>query len=354
VEETMKIKTSAAIAALPLAAAAFAVFSAQAQEQQTVAVASYGGAYQDALRKAFYDPTQEELGIEIRDYTLTGIADLRTQVNANAVEWDIVELYSGQCQQAANEGLLEPLDYSVITNTEGIPEHLVQDHWVGFTAYSTVLAWNTDVYGDNPPKNWADFWNTEEFPGTRSLGGYGLSTNAEIALLADGVAKEEMYPINVDRALSKLEEIKPAIVSWWTSGAQAGQLALNQEADMLAIWVARIEAAMEEGAPYDYTYEQGIMDIECLVVPKGAPNKELAMKVINSFVDPELQANLPQYVAYGPVNQDAYETGKITPDLLENANTRPDNLDKQVIQDKPYWAEHGQATQERWDAFMQQ
>lgn len=325
----------------------------RAYPQESVGVASYGGAYQEALRKAFYTPTEQALGVKINEFTLSSIADIRTQVNANAVEWDVVELYSGQCQQAANEGLLEPLDYNVIKNTGGISKDLVNPHWVGFTAYSTVLAWNKDVYGQNPPKSWADFWNLEDFPGTRALSGYGLSTNAEIALLADGVPMDQIYPIDVDRALNKLAEIKDETI-WWQSGAQAAQLAQSGEADMLAIWVARIEAAIAEGAPYDFTYNEGVIDVECLVVPKGAPNKEAAMRVINSFLDPQLQADLPKYVSYGPINQDAYKTGKITPEQVAKANTSPENLAKQLVQDKPWWAENGQATQERWDAFLQQ
>ncbi len=340
----------AALAATSLLALA-AVGPAVAEE--SLAVASYGGAYQDALRKSFYDPTAEALGIEIKDYTLSSIADVRTQVKAGAVEWDIVELYSGQCQQAANEGLVMPLDYNVI-ETDGIPEELVQSHWVGFTAYSTVLAWNTEVYGDNPPKSWADFWDVEAFPGTRALGGYGISTNAEIALQADGVARDAIYPVDLDRAFDKMREIKPHITAFWTSGAQAGQFALNEEADMLSIWVARIDAAIKEGAPYDFTYEGAVLDVECLVVPVGAKNPELAMQAINLFLTADQQANLPQYVPYGPVNTKAYETGKISEDMLEYANSTPENLAKQVIQNKAYWAENGQAAQEQWDAFMQE
>ena len=68
-----------------------------------------------------------------------GISDVRTQVKSGAIQWDIVELYGGQCQQAAAEGLVEPLDYSVI-NADGVPKDLADPHWIGFTAYSTVLA----------------------------------------------------------------------------------------------------------------------------------------------------------------------------------------------------------------------
>jgi putative spermidine/putrescine transport system substrate-binding protein len=278
---------------------------------------------------------------------------VRTQVKAGDVQWDIVELYSGQCQQAADEGLLEPLDYNVI-KADGIPKELVQSHWIGFTAYSTVMAWNKNVYKGNPPKTWADFFDTKNFPGTRAMSGYGTETNAEAALMADGVAKDELYPLDLDRAFKKLEAFKPEVTVWWQSGAQQAQLAQNEEVDMIAIWVSRIDAAIKAGAPFEYTYNQGIMDVECLVIPKGSKKKDLAMKAIADFVSPEFQADLPKYIPYGPANQKAYETGKITPEMIKNSVTSPENLAMQVIMDKPWWAANGQAAQERWDAFIQQ
>jgi putative spermidine/putrescine transport system substrate-binding protein len=345
----MKQAMRAALVALPFAASLSASI---AKAQDAIAVASYGGAYQEALRKAFYDPTEKKLGLKIKDHTLSGIADLRRQVKANAVEWDVVELYSGQCQQAAHEGLIEPLDYTVITNTKGIPPELVKRHWVGFTAYSTVLAWNQNVY-KTPPQNWADFWDTKKFPGTRALNATNLYTNSEIALLADGVTSDKLYPVDMDRALRKLEAIKPSVVAWWDSGTQAAQLALKQEADMLSIWVARIEAAIEQGAPYAFTYNQAIMDIECLVVPRGAPHKELAMKAINSFLDPELQADILKYVSYGPANRQAYDTGKISKDMMERSNTSPENYKKHHLHNKEHWTEHHHKSHELWDQFLQ-
>lgn len=325
--------------------------TAPALAQDTLAVASDGGVYQDAERKAFYEPAAKALGITIKDYTLNDITDIRAQVKAGAVQWDVAEIWGGLCEQAANEGLTEPLDYSVI-KTDGIPKNLVHPNWIGITGYTTVLAYNKDKYGSNPPKSWADFFDTKKFPGTRAL--YAGPDSAEIALMADGVPMDKIYPIDLDRAFKKLAEIKPNIVSWWSSGSQAMQLAKSQEADMLSIWVARIDAAIKDGAPYAYTYNQGLFDVDCLVVPKGAKHKDLAMKAINLFVSPDLQANMPQYVPYGPVNQKAFETGKVTSAMTENSNTAPKNFSLQLVLDKAWWAANGQKAQERWDAFQQQ
>lgn len=338
-----------------IAAATACIAALPAHADETVSYASYGGAYQEGVRKAILDHLPADQGITVVDYVLSGgISDVRTKVKANANDLDVVELYGGYCDTAAKEGLLVPLDYSKIPNAAGIPENLRHEYWVGFTAYSTVLAYNTDVYGNNPPKNWADFFDVEKFPGTRAVGGTYPSTNMEIALMADGVPKEEVYPLDMDRSMKKWAEFKPNITVSWSSGAQATQLATAQEADMLTIWAARIEAAIKEGAPYAYTLNDAVMDVECLVVPKGSPNPEGAMRLINNLLDPKYQANLPDFIPYGPMNQDAFKLGLISPEKAAKVVTSTDNLKLQLITDMSYWAEHVNEAQTKWDAVMLQ
>ncbi len=338
-----------------LLAASACVLAMPAAAEETVAYASWGGAYQEGVRKAILDHLPGDHGMKVVDYVMSGgIRDIRTKVKANAVDIDVAELYGGLCDTAAREGLLEKLDYSKIPNAAGIPEHLRNEYWVGFTAYSTVLAWNKDVYGDKPPQNWADFFDVEKFPGTRAISGTSPSTNMEIALMADGVPKDQIYPIDMDRAMKKWVDFKDNITVRWSSGAQATQLATAQEVDMLTIWAARIEAAMKEGAPYAYTLTDAVMDVECLLVPKGSPNPEGAMRLVNHLLDPKYQANLPDFIPYGPLNQDAFKQGLISPDKAARVVTSNDNIAKQLITNMPYWAEHVAEAQTRWDAGMLQ
>lgn len=345
-EEKMKIR-----AVLTMTTCALAI---PAMAEETVSYASYGGAYQEGVRKAILDHLPADHGMTVVDYVLAGgIRDLRTKVKANVVDIDVAELYGGLCDMAVQEDLIEPLDYSLIPNAAGIPEHLRKEHWVGFTAYTTVLAWNTDVYGDNPPQSWADFFDVEKFPGTRATGFSTPQTNLEMALSADGVPKDEIYPIDMDRGFAKWAEFKPNITVGWMTGAQATQLATSQEVDMLALWAARIEAAIEEGAPYAYTLNDAVMDVECLVVPKNSPNREGAMRLINHLLDPKYQANLPDYIPYGPMNQDAFKSGLIPPEKAERIVTSTENLAKQLITDMGWWAQHTTEAQARWDSTMQ-
>ena len=335
--------------------AMLALMAGSAMAEEKVSYASYGGAYQEGIRKAILDHLPKEQGMTVTDYVLAGgIRDIRTKVRANAVDIDVAELYGGLCDLAGKEDLLVPLDYSKIPNAAGIPEHLRNKYWVGFTAYTTVLAYNKNVYGDKGPQNWTDFFDTEKFPGSRAISGNSPATNMEIALMADGVAKDKIYPVDMDRAMAKWSKLKPAISVQWASGAQATQLATSEEVDMLSIWAARIDAAIKEGAPYTYKLDDAVMDVECLVIPKNSPNPEGAMKLVNHLLDPKYQANLPNFISYGPMNQDAFKQGLVPADKAAKIVTSTENLKKQLVTNMPYWAEHNEEAQAKWDKAMMQ
>jgi putative spermidine/putrescine transport system substrate-binding protein len=327
-------------------------FGQGAAAQDTITFTSFGGAFQEAQRKAQLDPTEEQLGITILEDTLTGIAEVRAQVLAGAVTWDIVDLGLADCETAEREGILEPLDYDIIS-LEGFAEAAYSEAWAGTIYFTTALAYNTDTFGDNPPRTWADFWDVENFPGARSLRNNPVAT-LEIALLADGVPKDELYPLDVDRAFAKMEEIKPHIAVWWTSGAQSAQLLADGEVDMISMWNGRIDALLAEGLPVDFTFNEGIAALDCLAIPKGAPNKDLAMRALAVMLAPEQQANIPQYINYGPTTSLAFDLGVITEEQMKISPSAPDNLAVQAITDANWWAENRAAVQERWDAFITQ
>lgn len=323
-----------------------------AAAQTTITFASFGGAYQAAQRKALLDPIEKALGIVIKEDTLTGLADVRAQVGANAVKWDVADLGAASCARGGAEGLFEPLDYKVI-NTDGIDKAMWHKDWIGVIYYSTVIAWNTQKYGQNGPQSWADFWDTKKFPGTRSLS-RGAGETFEIALMADGVDPAKLYPLDVDRALKSLARIKPSVVAWWASGAQSAQLLKDGEADIVAIWNGRAGAVIKDGAKAAITYNQGIFNADCLVIPKGSKNVALAQKVIALMVSPELQANIPALIDYGPINSKAFDTGKIPPAAVANINSSPANAAKQTYMNFDYWRENLAKLTERMDAFLQQ
>jgi len=321
-----------------------------AQAEDSVTVVSWGGSFQAAQAKAFYEPAAKALGITIKEDTTNGMADVRAQVQSGNPTWDVVELGSNSCVQLKEEGMIEPLDYSVI-DTDGIPKGIIDSHWIGIIFYSTVLGYQTDAFKDGGPKSWADFFDAKKYPGLRSMYRRPYGT-LEIALMADGVPIDEVYPLDVDRAFKKLETIKDDVGLWWKSGAQSAQLVKDAEVEMLSVWNGRIGNAIKDGAKANIVWDQAVLDFDCLVVPKGAPNKELAMKVINEMLKPENQAALPQYINYGPVNLKAFDTGIIEPELAKALPSSPEIAKNSLIFNPNWWLGKNDELIERMDLFM--
>lgn len=324
-------------AAWPVAAAMLAAATAgSASAQDRVSFAGYGGEPQKVQTKAFFEPAAKALGVTVLQDSHGGYAKIKAQVLSGSPGFDLVALGCAEGARAAKEGLLEPIDYSLIPNAKDIDPRLRAEHTVGEWTFSTVMVWNTKTV-KTPPATWAEFWDVKKFPGRRALGGNARQM-LEIALLADGVAADKLYPIDLDRAFKKLEQIKPHLTLWWSSGAQSVQLLTDGEIDLQAIWNGRAQAAIDGGAAAAYTYNQGIYDVECFMVLKGSKSKANAMKIINVMLDPKNQATAASLIDYGPVNPKAYDTGIIPADRLKRLPSAPENLKQQALLDAAWYA----------------
>lgn len=334
-----------------LLAAATALASLSAASAEDLTIAGLGGNLQADLAKTLFEPAAEKAGITLSQASHDGIAGVRVQVQSGKPGWDVAHLGADDCAVGAKEGLFEPIDYSVV-NADGIPDGAKGKYWVGTNTYSVVLAWRTDKYGANPPKDWKDFWNVEAFPGRRALSVYPAEM-MEIALLADGVAHKDIYPLDTKRSLAALAKIKPNVGVWWSSGAQSAQLLKDGEVDMEAIWGSRIANVIKDGAPVAFTYQDAILGVGCVAILKGSPNVAAAQKFVAGIVSPEIQARIPTMMGYyGPANKKAFEVGNIPADIVAKSNMSPENVAKQLLIDTGWWADHIQDVQEDYKNMM--
>ncbi|WP_082143766.1 ABC transporter substrate-binding protein [Nitratireductor soli] len=334
-----------------LAATAMAVAISTAHGADTLTIAGLGGKLQDDLTATLFAPAAEKAGVELRGQSHDGLAGVRVQVQSGSPGWDVAHLGAEDCAIGAGEGLFEPIDYQVV-DADGIAESARGENWVGTNTYSVVLAWRTDKYGDNPPKDWKDFWDVEAFPGRRALSVYPQEM-MEIALLGDGVAREDVYPLDTERSLAALEKIKPHIGVWWSSGAQSAQLIKDGEVDMEAIWGSRVAGVIADGAPVAFTYQDGVIGFGCVAVLKGSKNVEAAQKLIANIVSPEIQARIPTMMSYyGPANRKAFEVKEFPADVIAQSNASPENAGRQIVMQPNWWAEHNQDVREDYKNLM--
>jgi putative spermidine/putrescine transport system substrate-binding protein len=222
---------------------------------ESLRIVSWGGAYQKGQSVGIFQPAAKAMGITVKEDTYGGISDVKLMVKSGADKFDIFSSGAGGCASGGAEGLLEKLDYSVIDVSNHLP-NMYSDYCAGADIFSVVAAWNTDTYGDNGPRSWADFYDVEKFPGSRAMRGK-VDAQLETALLADGVPMAEVYNVlsseeGIERALDKIRTIKPHIAVWWSSGAQHAQLMKDGEVDMTTGWNGRFDVAKKDGAKVAY------------------------------------------------------------------------------------------------------
>ena len=316
------------------ASMAFSTFFAGVAHADAVTVVSWGGSYGAAQDAALFNDASKNSGIEIIRESGASMSKVCLQVESESVAWDLVVTGSGGAAAAGAKGCLEKIDYSVVDVSDFYP-NLYTDYCVGSDVFATVMSWNTDKYGapgsEGAPSSWADFWDVEKFPGTRAYRANNVDGVLEPALMADGVPMDKIYEVlstkeGIQRAIDKIRELKPHIAVFWSSGAQQAQLMKDAEVDMSTGWNGRFDNAKKDGAKVGYTFNQALLDYDCFAMPKGAPNKDLAMKFLAEVSKPEYQANLPFHITYGPTNQKAYEITTAPAELIESLPSHPKNV----------------------------
>jgi putative spermidine/putrescine transport system substrate-binding protein len=271
------------------------------QDGVTLTLAAQGGAYQDALKRAWEEPYTALTGVEFVNDENSSNATVRAQVESGQVTWDVVDTGS-DFGLDAHKAVLEPIDYGLVSRDELNPDLRPTDYRVPVMTYGTVLAVNTDETGGRMPAGWADFFDTSAFPGKRGVWDYPAGGIFEIALMADGVAPDELYPLDLERASAKLDAIKDDIV-FWDSGAESRELIGSGEVAMSIMWNGRTwNAIHEDNRPIEIQWNQQILSADHFVVPKGSPNREAAMRFIAWTACAENNAALSQYIPYGPSN----------------------------------------------------
>jgi putative spermidine/putrescine transport system substrate-binding protein len=301
-----------------------------------------GGPSGDSIEKGYLDPFTEKSGVAVVRENPSGLGKLRAMVEAGAVTSVVLELSSPELEQAKALDLVEPLDWDAI---EPMPmfDEAKDEKGYGYQFYSTIMAWREDA---KAPQSWQNFWDVEAFPGKRALPDYAAYI-LPMALLADGVPVEELYPLDLDRAFASLERIKDHVAVWWQAGAQPPQLLKDNEVQYAVAWSGRV--AGQEGI--DYTFADGQLDIAFFVVPKGvsAEQKALANGIFYEMSVPENQAVAAEVVSY---TGNSPELEPLLPqDRLGEFPTTKANKDVQHLADAKWWFENAEEVETRWQEF---
>lgn len=326
---------------------------------EPVTVATYGGIWADTLNSVCAVPFTKETGIPIKMVaTDNSIAQIRIQQMTKNVQWDISPTEGDGATIATKNGWLQPLDWDYIDPERKIADVARMPTAIGSVAYSVALAYRTDKVPEGKTfTGWKDFWNVAEFPGPRSLRNSPVE-NLEFALIADGVEPKDVYNAlradgGIDRAFKKLDEIKPAITVWWTSGQQPSQMLATGNVFYTTTFNGRVQPLQEQNVPVAIVWDGAVVEMSNYSIQKNAKNPQGAMAFMKyCWNDAKRLAQIAQRLPYSSFNNDMYE--HLDEKVAANLPTYPDNLKVQFTYDAEFWAEHRQEIQARWDTWRLQ
>ncbi|PJG50644.1 hypothetical protein CVM73_35220 [Bradyrhizobium forestalis] len=282
-----------------------------------VVVFSYGGSYAAAVREHIFDPFTNATGIKVVEVT----ADVagpqsKAMFKAGRVDWDLVILYGTEHSELGGDGMLLPIDYTLWDqeSLEGVPARARGKDRVVLYRSSIVLTYGERSFPNGGPTSWVDFWDIKKFPGPRGL--RQTYTSLYSALLADGVAHADMFPLTdekVDRAFKKLNELKPHIPKWWS--ANPDNLLIQGEYAVSSTFDGATIRAIRKGAPLKFVWDVAASNANYNAILKGGPNTLNAQKLIAYQNRAEVTARYTSALGY--VGQNRNQLKYLTADAAE-------------------------------------
>ena len=361
----LKMLLAAAVAVGGLAAAAYA-------DSGSLTIVSWGGAYSMSQDKAYDEPFTKESGVTIQhvDKSADGLAGIRSQVEANNVTWNIVDLLQSDAQRACDEGLVMKIDPDkwLAPAPDGTPaskdfvEGSIGDCFIPQILYSTLFAYNKTAFPNGGPQTIQDVWDVKKFPGMRALQKIPQK-NLEWALIADGVPADKVYDVlatkeGQDQAFKSLDKIKKNVI-WWDQGAQPPQLLADKEAVIATAFNGRIfNAQVSENQPFETIWDREMFEVDGWVIPVNQPKDKLDLikKYIRFSTDTQHLADQAKYISYGPARKSSdplvgkYQDGKTQ--MAPYMPTNKDNMKTAFMFSPSFWTDYGDALEARFNTWL--
>ena len=265
-------------------------------------------------------------------------------VSQNARVYDVLCPTDYMIEKMMNKGMLYSYDITKLPNYENIDKRILNiiksfdknNEYVVPYVHSTLgLIYNKtelDRLKLPYPTKWADLWN-EQYKGEI------LMQDAMRDLLMVGLKKNN-YSINsknideINKATEDLIAQKPLVAAYMIDDLR--EKMVSASGTIAVMYSGEVEYITTEGSKYEYEYilpEEGVnFTIDAWVIPKNAPNKELAKKWIDFMLDPNIAWMNYDYMHYGIANLKTIDLIKARDgaEVLQNEAIFPnlDDIDK--------------------------
>ncbi|WP_157016319.1 ABC transporter substrate-binding protein [Mesorhizobium xinjiangense] len=343
--------------------------AAQAEEREALTVVSWGGAYEESQRIAYFDPFERAVGarIAVERYN-GGLNGLRAELADGETDWDVIDLLSTDARTGCREGLLAPFDPAILAPApDGTPaerdfiDGALLSCAVVQLVFSTVIAYDERAYPGEKPQSVADFFDVERFPGKRALK-KAPEAMLEWALLSYGVPRSQIYDLlstqrGMDLAFRRLDAIRDHIV-WWEDAATPAALLTSGEVAMASGYNGRFfDARISGNAPISIIWDGQLLDYNAWAIPSGADQPDLAKEFIRFATRPDRMAAQARHIPYGPSRRSARRRIGFHPETLtpmrEQLPTAEHRMGTAIWQDSEWYARTARLRRRLFKAWLE-
>ena len=337
---------------------------------EALSVATWGGAYEQSQRKAYFTPFTAVTGVPIETAAYTGgLERLAAQVAADRPGWDVIDMTMADHRRACAQGLLERMPEGLLAPApDGTPPHVdfLPDSFtpcgVAHIVFSTVVAYDKRAFPGARPYRIGHLFKPDLYPGGRALQ-QRPDAILEWALLSYGVPVEDLYSLlSTERGLAlafaRLDDIREQIV-WWRDPAAAVQMLVRGEVSMASGYNGRFfEASVVRGEPVEIIWDGQVYELEAWGVPRGTPRADTAWDFIRFATRTESLARQASYIPYGPARRSAAQQVDVHAEvgvrMKPHMPTTPAHLESAIRKDADWYARTRSLLKERFDAWLAQ
>lgn len=313
---------------------------------------SSGGTYGDAIQRVFFTPFERDCGVKVTHVnSQRNYAQLRQLVRSGNLAWDIGATVADQeFPLGIRDGLFHklPAGYWDKLTADMIPGSF-NEYGAWATPYSQVLVYSKDTFPDGL-KGWNDFWDVARFPGPRALANNPIML--VVALIADGVAPDKVYPLDLDRAFRKLDTIRPHIRAFYRTADQGVQGVANGEFVASSTLSGRAVVAMRTSPRVGTSWNGAVLHTSWTFILKDSPRARAAEALLYYMQRPDRQAELARMTGYTGGNRRALDL--LDREVIDSLPATPERIATSSVVDATWWADNNARVVQRWDAWMAQ
>jgi spermidine/putrescine transport system substrate-binding protein len=270
---------------------------------------------------------EKENGVKVKYDTYEDSEAMYSKLKAGNPGYDLVFPADYLVKTMITEKMLEPLTLKNIPNSKNLDTKFLNQSFDPGNKYSFPYQWGTMGIGYNLKKTGKEIksWDTMFDPKYKGQIAWqdNMRYTLGAALIYLGYDVNTKNPDEIKKARDLIIKNKALIKAF---APDTGQTMVAQgEVTLTLEWSGDMFQVMKENPDirYGIPQEGTIVFTDNMVIPKGAPHKELAEKFINFILRPEIGAEISNFIHYGSPNKAAIAQGLIDKKDLQNPQIYP-------------------------------